>query len=90
MSSDSTLGAAAVPSDLAVLREEGARCRALWASVVARILQDAARTDADGAAARLWLARPDPTVLAFLDLDPDAVATALARLARCGDHHDRQ
>ena len=75
---------------LADLREEGARCRALWASVVARILQDAARTDADGTAARLWLARPDPTVLAFLDLDPDAVATALARLARCGDYHDRQ
>ena len=79
--------AAAAMAALADLREQGARCRALWTSVIARILLDCTRTDADGAAARLWLARPDPSVLAFLDLDPDAAADALARLAECGERH---
>ena len=82
--------AARAHAALADLREEAAACRRLWVAVLTRVLLDADRSDRDGDAARLWLARPDPSVLVFLDLDPDAVATALARLARCGDHHDRQ
>ena len=80
--------AARAHAALADLREEAAACRRLWVAVLTRVLLDADRSDRDGDAARLWLARPDPSVLAFLDLDPEPAADALARLARCGDHHD--
>lgn len=76
--------AATAHAALSALREDAARCRALWAAVVARILMDADRTDHDGDDARAWLRRPDPLVLALLDLDAEAVAPALARMAEQG------
>ena len=79
--------AARAHAALADLREQGARCRALWASVLARVLLDATRADADGAAARLWLAQPDALALELAGLDPEPAADALARLAECAERH---
>jgi hypothetical protein len=75
---------AAAADTFSVLREEGARCRALWLAVLGRVVMDATRADEHGTAARAWLQRPDPMVLALLDLDAEAVAPALARLAEQG------
>jgi hypothetical protein len=75
---------AAAADTFSGLREEGARCRDMWAAVVGRILLDAHRADEHGAAARAWLRSPDPMVLALLDLDPETAAPALARLAERG------
>jgi hypothetical protein len=75
------MNAAAAHAALADLYEEGRRCRTLWCSVIARIVMDATRADDNGDAARAWLRAPDPMVLALLDLDPEAAAPALARIA---------
>ena len=71
--------AASAHAALADLREQGARCRALWAAVLTRALLDADRSDRDGAAARAWLARPDPLALELAGLEPEPVAEALGR-----------
>jgi hypothetical protein len=63
------------------LREEGARCRDMWAAVVARVLLDARRDDEHGAAARAWLARPDELVCEFAGLDAAAIGPRLRKLA---------
>lgn len=76
--------AAAAHAALAALRAEADACRRLWCAVVARVMLDANRVDHDGDDARRWLRRPDPLVLALLDLDAEAVAPVLGRLAEQG------
>lgn len=76
--------AAAAGAALADLRAEASACRELWQAVVARVLADADRPDADGASARAWLLRPDALVVEFSGLDPDATRVALARMAHQG------
>ena len=61
------------------LREEAARCRALWCAVVARLLLDSTRPDSDGDAARAWLCDPDRLALELAGIDPEPAAEALAR-----------
>lgn len=78
MSTTPTHSAASAHAALAALAEEAARCRALWSAVVHRVVLDATRADADGAAARVWLTSPDKLALEFAGLDAEPVAEALA------------
>ena len=75
------MNAASAMAALADLRAEAAACRRLWSAVVARVLLDAPRRDAHGAAARAWLARPDELVCEFAGLDAAAIGPRLRKLA---------